>query len=297
MQIESEAALWTSVLQWAEATSRRKKEDVRTILLTPVGKSFILEQIRFEHFSKDEFEKRVMTLKYLREKEENDCFKAHVFGKRASRNFSIEGVFGKKEWETYFGTVGKVPPLPKGILKILSGPCPFDGTRKVKETHILALVPKTVNGRPLSLNELERVVKNPKQGHRCQYRYREYAFFAAHGDVKIEESYWVLMKKTVLEGTRNQTFEQQQAILVEHVQRLNTPYQVPKALEVAVCLFVEYVKSGTRLLSDTPGTYTRCVEFVDNEPVIVGCFAAGGLDVSYSGSDYHVVGLAPLRKF
>ena len=55
--------------------------------------------------------------------------------------------FGKKHWETYFGDVGDEPPLPGGIEAILQSPCPYNPEKKLEETHLLTLIPKSVNVR------------------------------------------------------------------------------------------------------------------------------------------------------
>jgi len=55
--------------------------------------------------------------------------------------------FGAADWKKYFGDVGVEPPLPANIDAILNGPCPIWSGKKVKETHLLMLVPSTVNGK------------------------------------------------------------------------------------------------------------------------------------------------------
>src|ERR1700733_14909271 len=59
--------------------------------------------------------------------------------------------FGKAQCEKYFGDVGIEPPLPPDIEQILDASCPFWPGKKVKETHLLTLIPQTVNGQSLTL--------------------------------------------------------------------------------------------------------------------------------------------------
>jgi len=78
--------------------------------------------------------------------------------------------FGKEKWAIYFGDVGVEPPLPPNIHEILQSPCPFFPGKKVGETHLLTLIPKTVNGKSLTLNSLGELVKSPKQGNKTKYQ-------------------------------------------------------------------------------------------------------------------------------
>src|SRR5579872_7140431 len=85
--------------------------------------------------------------------------------------FSHEKVFGPKEWFIHFGThLRNVPRLPPNIAEILSSDCPFWPRKKVHETHLLVLVPQTVNGQPLTLKTLGELVKKPLTGSATQYR-------------------------------------------------------------------------------------------------------------------------------
>ena len=79
---------------------------------------------------------------------------------------------GRQNGKWYFGDIGEEPPLPPNIYEILASPCPFDPKKTVRETHILVLVPATVDGTPLTLNLLGKLVKKPKGGgHATQYDY------------------------------------------------------------------------------------------------------------------------------
>ncbi len=88
------------------------------------------------------------------------------------------------------------------------------------------------------------------------------------------------------------TYAEQQALIARFAQQAKKPYQVPKILDAAVCVFIEYLRTGTRLYPDNPWTYTRCQEKYDKDwQLIVGGFAPGGLYVNLDGvSDYYGVG-------
>ena len=98
--------------------------------------------------------------------------------------------FGKAQWETYFGDIGQVPPLPKDIHQILKSPCPFWPGKKVEETHILMLIPESVNSKPLTLSTLGELVKAPKYGHATQYRYIWGKIIHKHGNQATAKSHF-----------------------------------------------------------------------------------------------------------
>jgi len=202
--------------------------------------------------------------------------------------------FGEAKWSTYFGDIGQEPPLPANIDQILLSRCPFWSGKKVQDTHLLVLIPKTVNGQLLTLANLKEWIQNPKQGNPTKFSdWRP----GGNENLSVASSYWVLMTKDVLEGTRNKSYTDQTKIVSQFAQNAGIPYQPPKLLEAAVCILTEHVSSGVRLYSDSPWTYTRCEEKYENKPwqMLVGVFGAGGLVVSYS-SVCDSCGLSCLRR-
>lgn len=72
--------------------------------------------------------------------------------------------FGKVEWEKYFGDVGVEPPLPENINEILKSQCVYWPDKRVEDTHLLVLIPKTVDGNALTLNSLGELIQRPRGG-------------------------------------------------------------------------------------------------------------------------------------
>ena len=108
------------------------------------------------------------------------------------------------------------------------------------------------------------------------------------------------MTRDVLPGSRWKSYEDQCALVSDHANRTGLPYEVPGALEAAVVMLLHHARSGERLYSDNPLTYTRCREKdKDGDTVVVGGFSSGGLDVvsSTSAMSSDSVGVAGLRKF
>ena len=55
-------------------------------------------------------------------------------------------------------SVGKEPLLPEFLTAdLLESECPFSPGKKIKDTHLLVLIPKTVNGEPYSVLTLEEL--------------------------------------------------------------------------------------------------------------------------------------------
>jgi hypothetical protein len=209
------------------------------------------------------------------------------------RSRILTQVFGKAKWERYFGDVGIEPALPDNIVQILKSPCPFWPGKKVEETHLLTLIPQTVNGKPLTLKSLGKLVEAPKQGHFSQYR----AFdLGEYTDPSAPVAHWALLTRDVIPGSRNKPYADQQALVASHAQKTRVPYQVPTILDAAVSIFMEYVHSGVFLYGESPWTFTRCQEkYGANWQLVVGGFAPAGL--SFTARASRDIGVGSLRKF
>ena len=65
---------------------------------------------------------------------------------------------GAEAWSSQGIDVGAVPPLPGAITEeLLNSECPLHPGEKIKDTHLLVLVPKTVNGEPYSALKLDEL--------------------------------------------------------------------------------------------------------------------------------------------
>ena len=206
--------------------------------------------------------------------------------------FSHERAFGPKEWFIYFGGYLKnTPRLSPNMTEILNSPCPFVDGKKVHETHLLVLVPQTVNGQPLTFKTLGELVQKPLQGHATNY---SYFYLGVYTDPAAPPSHWVLMTRDVIEGSRNKRYQTQQALLSQKGQGF---YRVPTIIDATVCIFMEYVRTATRLYSDSPWTFARCQEKYSADCQLgVGGFGAGGLNISHDGADDMFIGVGGSRK-
>ena len=185
--------------------------------------------------------------------------------------------FGKKEWAELGLEVEDIP-LPEDVDAILKSPCPFSKKgERVEQTHVLVLKPGSINGEDLNAENFGKFMKSKfpeldEEGYR--FILDDAKKLGSH-----EEARWILMKKDVIDGSRNKSFADQQKMVEEQGQK---KYQVPRVLDVIVCAMTEYARSQgkTRLFSDSPWTYTRCQENVQGYQMVVGGFAPAGLCVS-----------------
>jgi len=205
-----------------------------------------------------------------------------------------ENIFGKAQWLEHFGEIGQEPSLPAHLEKAWRSDCSFWKGKKVHETHVLTLIPVTVNGKPLTLTSLEDLIEHPKKGPATKYTYYNSVVNKQLGEVGIKSSYWLLMTKDVLEGTRNNSYEDQ----VKKLKSYSQGYEVPLALDSAVSILMHHVSTGKYLFGQDPLTHTRCQEVVGKYHVAVGGFAAAGLYIFHYDLviGYIVIGVAASWK-
>ncbi len=201
-------------------------------------------------------------------------------------------VFGAAEWKKYIGDPGVEPPLPPDIDQILTAQCPIWPDKKVHETHLLTLIPATVNGKPLTLKSLGELVQKPLQGKAtgyfdCNPVLRNYVDMPA-------TSHWVLMSRDVIPNSRKKSYKDQQTLAQGY-----TGYVIPNVLDATVAIFMEYVRSGTRLYNDNPWAFTRCQEECNkNWQLVVGGLSPDGLRVHFCYNfGLKRIGVGVARKF
>ena len=212
-------------------------------------------------------------------------------------NVSTSIAFGKADWEKYFGEVGLEPSLPANIEKILNEPCSFWPDKKVKETHLLVLIPNTVNEKPFTINYLEELIQKPKSGHATKYSYYWGGAKEAVGD-KSYPSHWFLMTRDIIPGSRCESYSKCCDKIANHRKKTDVPYELPNLLEATASILMHYVKTGEKLYNDYPWIYTYSQDFFeDSIPLGVGDFSPSGLCIGYYNIDGEYLGVAGCRKF
>ena len=138
-------------------------------------------------------------------------------------------VFGKADWEKYFGEIEDEPPFPKNIEAILNESCSFWPSKKIKETHLLVLIPNKVKGKPFTLNCLGKLVQKPKSGYATKYDCYTSEAREAIGS-KSYPSHWVLITKDVIPGTKGQSYRKACKLVAKHSKKTGIPYELPHEL-------------------------------------------------------------------
>lgn len=224
---------------------------------------------------------------FVKEDQDNSLWKAII---------SREIGFGKEKWTKYFGDVGIEPPLPKNICEILRSSCPVFPEEMLAKTHMLVLIPEKVNGMPLTLNSLEELVRNPKQGNKASYNNFCWSrIFEELGNKPVDKSCWVLMTKNVYALQMSREVDKV-AVVAALAEKTKVDYQIPKVIEAVVCIFMKHVDTGTHLFNRDPVTYTQCQERVEDYPIVVGGFSLYGLIVD-TDNGLKNSGAAVLRRF
>ena len=154
--------------------------------------------------------------------------------------------FGAEDWQRHYGDVGEIPALPEDLESILDQPCPFWPDKKVRDTHMLTLIPDTVNGEKFTLNKLSELIKSPLKGYRSEFSSSYDATIKGElGDSPVNKSYWVLMTKKTVRTSVSKDYLEQEGILKEK------GYDVPTALEVSTCVLTHFVRRKDALYKQT----------------------------------------------
>jgi hypothetical protein len=134
------------------------------------------------------------------------------------------------------------------------------------------------------------------------YKYFDTDIEKQIGDKPLDKAQWVLMTKEVLRGERDQSYRKQQTLVSDLSENSGVSCEMPKILKATVCIYAEYLNTGSPLYSDNRNTYIGCQEKLDAEndyQVIVGGFTLSGLSVKHYriSTVYDNICVAALRKF
>jgi hypothetical protein len=154
---------------------------------------------------------------------------------------------GPQEWEKYVGNVGPVPPLPKNIEAILNRRCPFfkDGNNnslQVRDTHLLVLVPGSVDKVHLTLKTFQNFIQHPKQGN-YPTNYNGYSKRVEEqvGNTPFGPSRWVLITRDNIPKSLGMTYEDRQKLISRYASQ---GYVMPSVQQVVVSICMFYVCNG-----------------------------------------------------
>ena len=208
---------------------------------------------------------------------------------------------GAEAWSRQGIDVGTEPALPATITEeLLNSACPLHPGEKIKDTHLLVLVPKTVNGEPYTALKLDELCATRKgSGYPLiYYGFRSWKEqpWASQQQVQSE---WVLIPKSDPDPEkvsadkhfRSKNIAAQQNVHDEHYGE----YREVKTLELMTAVLLYDLANKERLVPE----YLRCEEpNASGGRVCVGDFYAAGLRVIDDDGDFDNlnIGRALARK-
>ena len=145
--------------------------------------------------------------------------------------------FGAEEWEKYYAIkILDAPPVPETLISALDSPCPYWSDFKVKDTHLLCLIPQGLTSKKLCDQSVKATIGIPLD------------------DLYVpDHSYWILITKRILPDSRKTSFDEMQDILQ------GKGYSVPTLLE-ALSATLAVRKSNNFEIYPSPRGYTKCQE-------------------------------------
>ena len=234
--------------------------------------------------------------------------------------------FGAAEWKQYFGVdVGPETPFEEGFDEWWNGPDPVDvynrvpKPRLVSETHLRPVfAPRFFTEThlrpvfaPRFFTDIQEKTLHARSLQTLSHLGLEFFYnseaLEQNRNKKAGPSCWLVMRKGVLEDTRNQSWEVQQ----EYLKKLNAVTgagyeEKPSIIDLATVILPCKRADGERHLGDNTGvegrfTYSRgreTVKYQDKEyPLVLGGSAPSGVRVFCFVYDAGSLGVAALRKF
>ncbi|MHA7877792.1 MAG: F-box protein, partial [Bacteroidota bacterium] len=133
------------------------------------------------------------------------------------------------------------------------------------------------------------------------YQYYDRDVRTQFGTESSNKSYWLLMTRDVLQGTRKKAYTEQQEMVKQYAVK---GWELPSGLEAATSILAHYAQSDNRkerLFGRDPWTNTRCAPdhlILGEWPLAIGGFGPEGLNVyHYNYYDNRNDGVACCRKF
>ena len=203
-------------------------------------------------------------LAWMQQPEAVKCFRGHFQNEVDKLNRMYSGLLTRVDasvWEHYFGAVGNEPRLPDDLEIIMNDPCPFWPDQQVRDTHWLVLIPSHVQGKPLTLDYLQQLIKRPKNGYATEYSGYLEEVRKTIGNTSPDSSDWVLVTRAMLPESIGKSYQDQCALVGQY-----PGYAVSSALEALVVMVMHHVRDGEHLDS----VKAKCADCYDQQhPVVV----------------------------
>jgi hypothetical protein len=233
-------------------------------------------------------------------------FCQYIYSRPEVRELLGKNFLGAEAWSSQGIDVGIAPPIPASVTKeLLESECPLSPGQKIKDTHILVLVPETVNGEPYTALKLDELCGERKgSGHKLIYDGGDWATRwkgRAWASAPQSESEWVLLPKSDPDPDKvspERHFRRKDIAAQDEVHKHYPEYREVKAIELMTAVLLNDLINGEPRMLDGNNDL-RCEEpNASGGRVCVGGFTAHGLVVldDYDDSDNVFIGRALARK-
>jgi hypothetical protein len=213
-----------------------------------------------------------------------------------------QNFLGPTTWTLQGIDVGEAPPIPATITQeLLESQCPLHPQEQIKDTHLLVLIPKTVNGEPYSARKLGELCAERQRGADMLIDETERSWrcesWAAESPTQSE---WVFIPKSDpqrVSANEDKHFRLKNVVEQEAVHKAHyTEYREARTLELVTAVVLSYLTHDKKLLPEA----LRCKEGTDiGSRVCVGFFGPFGLWInvdSVDGAAYEQIGRALVRE-
>ena len=225
-----------------------------------------LEAQKAEHQQREEhYKQQIVRLKALSRLPKDPSQPKKSLKKNSAIKNSL--VIDAAVWKKHFGAVGEEPALPDDIENILDSRCPFWPKCKVRDTHLLALIPATVADKPLTLNYLGQLITGLQANHGKQYQFSLDSNLQAIMPLNPKTSYWVLMTRYMLPEGHNKNYTYQCQLVKCLTYESKLAYKLPYALELAILMVLYAQETGEDLY---PDYNARCAKIGKLYPALEG---------------------------
>lgn len=186
--------------------------------------------------------------------------------------------FGRRLWTQCIGDTGAEPSLPRKINELLNRECHFWPGKKIRETHMLVLIPKTIEGNPVTVRYLNDSNLTSKDDRNPSVLVTT-EISQIVDPITVDHSRWVLITKEIVPDTVEKDYDEQARQIQMAAEKTGLPYSIPSILEATTCIFSDLINptDPNYYLFGGLGNYkfTRC-ESVNSYDLHIGFVCDGG---------------------
>jgi hypothetical protein len=255
-------------------------------LLERVNRATVEEFNRLENAP--ETQRIMRELEWLKTVTPTDFCKEMERREQLPRELLGKNFLGAEAWRKQGIDVGAEPALPATITEeLLNSECPLNPGEKIKDTHLLVLIPKTVNGEPYTALKLDELCATRKgSGDKLIYDGADWATAWKEKDWARSpqvQSEWVLIPKSDPDPNKvseDKHFRSKNVTAQQNVHETHySEYREVKTVELMTAVLLHDLVNGDSRMLDG-WNYLRCVEpNASGGRVFVGYFYAVGLQV------------------